>query len=148
MPITKIYKGNIRDATTQCKVNTVNVVGAMGAGIAVYFRYQYPEMFEKYKKYCKDGIFKVGMLQIYKKTKYDWVINFPTKRHWKDPSKIEYIEMGLQKFVETYKEKGIRSVTFPQMGCGNGGLDWEKEVLPLMEKYLNSVDIPIEIVLY
>jgi hypothetical protein len=70
-------------------------------------------------------------------------MNFPTKKNWRSPSKIEYIEMGLKKFVSEYEKLGITSIAFPLLGCGNGGLDWESEVKPLMEKYLKS--LPIEI---
>ena len=69
---------------------------------------------------------------------------FPTKVHWRNPSKIEYIEAGLQKFSATYADKGITSAAFPQLGCGNGGLDW-KQVQPLMEQYLKNLPIPIYI---
>jgi O-acetyl-ADP-ribose deacetylase (regulator of RNase III) len=148
MPITRIYNGNLFDSTTQCKVNTVNTVGAMGAGIALQFKFIYPAMYDSYRDYCKKGEFKVGMLQVWKQKDNDWVLNFPTKKRWKDKSEIEYLEKGLQNFVNTYKKRGITSITFPQLGTANGGLNWEKDVKPLMEYYLNQVDIPVEIVLY
>ena len=70
-------------------------------------------------------------------------MNFPTKRHWRGRSKIEYIESGLKKFARTYEQKGITSISFPMLGSSNGGLDWETQVKPLMEKYLK--DLPIEV---
>ena len=76
-----------------------------------------------------------------------WVLNFPTKKHWKFPSEISYIEQGLAKFVNTYKEKGITSIAFPMLGTQNGGLTKE-EVLPLMIKYLSQCEISIEIYEY
>ena len=148
MPITRIYEGDLFEAKTQSKVNTVNIVGAMGAGIALKFKLKYPDMFKRYKEYCTNGQFKVGMLQVYRYNKRDWIVNFPTKKHWRDASTLEYIEAGLKNFVETYKKRGIKSITFPQLGCANGGLDWESQVKPLMLKYLNQVDIPVEIVIY
>lgn len=75
---------------------------------------------------------------------FQWVLNFPTKKHWKHPSRIEYIEQGLQKFVETYEERGIKSIAFPLLGCGNGGLD-KDTVLKLMVQYLSECNIPVEI---
>lgn len=123
-------------------VNTVNTVGVMGKGIANDFKKVYPEMFVRYQKLCERGQFNIGQLWIFKK-KNKWVLNFPTKKHWRNPSKIEYIENGLEKFVKTYAEKGITSISFPMLGCGNGELNWETEVRPLMEKYLRNIPIDI-----
>lgn len=128
-------------------VNTVNTVGVMGKGIAKDFKSFYPEMFRQYQNFCERGQFSVGQLWLYK-TKHKWVLNFPTKKDWKHPSKLEYIEAGLTKFVATYADKGITSIAFPMLGCGNGGLNWEQEVRPLMEKYLKNLPIDIYIHLY
>lgn len=114
----------------------------MGKGIAKQYKDLYPEMFTQYQKYCEEHLLGIGKLWIYK-TEHKWILNFPTKKHWRNPSEIEYVEQGLQKFVATYKEKGIRSISFPALGCGNGGLDWESEVKPLMAKYLGNLDIEI-----
>ena len=125
-------------------VNPVNTVGVMGKGIAYDFKRIYPEMFEKYQYFCEQGMFNVGQLWLYK-TPRKWILNFPTKKHWIDKSKIVYIEAGLRKFADTYNEKGIDSISFPMLGCGHGGLDWEKEVQPLMEKYLQPLPINVYI---
>ena len=85
-------------------------------------------------------------MQLYRQEKDKWILCFPTKEHWKNPSKIEWIEYGLQHFVETYKEKGITSIAFPMLGCNNGKLKKE-DVLPIMEKYLAICDIKVEIYL-
>ncbi|WP_052342848.1 macro domain-containing protein [Bacillus sp. EB01] len=138
-------KKDLFESPAQVLVNTVNTVGVMGKGIAKRFKETYPEMFEQYQKYCEDKLLEVGKLWLYK-SEHKWVLNFPTKKHWRSPSKLEYIEKGLQKFVETYQEKGITSISFPLLGCGNGGLDWESEVKPLMEKYLRQ--LPIEIFIH
>lgn len=141
-----IYKrASIFEATTQTKVNTVNCVGVMGKGIALDYKKKYPNMFNSYKKICNKKLMNIGLLQLWKENDSDWILNFPTKYHWKNPSKLEYLEKGLQKFVEIYKDKGITSITFPQLGCQNGGLDWESEVKPLMEKYLNDIDIEVHV---
>lgn len=134
----KIIKGKtIFDATTQTVVNTVNCVGVMGKGLALEFKNRYPAMFDKYKSFCDKGAFKPGVLWIYKADDGKWILNFPTKVDWRNPSKIEYIEDGLKKFVEIWKEKGITSIAFPLLGCKNGGLN-ANEVIPIMEKYLNQ----------
>jgi O-acetyl-ADP-ribose deacetylase (regulator of RNase III) len=139
--------GDLLKSPARVLVNTVNTVGAMGKGIAKDFKTIYPEMFEQYQSFCEKKQFGVGMLWLYK-TKHKWVLNFPTKKDWKHPSKIEYIEEGLKKFVSTYADKGITSIAFPMLGCGNGGLDWEAEVRPLMEKYLKNLPIDVYIHLY
>lgn len=143
-----IRKGNIFNTKMQTIVNTVNCVGVMGKGIALVFRLRYPDMFEKYKELCQAKLIAIGKLWLYKSESCpQWVLNFPTKFHWKYPSKIEYIEAGLQKFVDTYKDKGITSVAFPLLGTHNGGLS-KVEVLDIMYKYLEKCDIIIEIYEY
>lgn len=142
-------KGNIFQSDKQTIVNTVNCVGVMGKGVALGFRLRYPEMFEKYKEFCANKQITIGKLWLYKPTVEGchWILNFPTKFHWKYPSKMEYIEMGLKKFVESYQEKGITSIAFPLLGTHNGGLD-KIEVLDMMHSYLERCDIPIEIYEY
>jgi len=135
---------NIFESNAQMLVNTVNTVGVMGKGLAKEFKRLYPEMFKTYQKFCEEGLLTVGKLQIYK-TPNKWILNFPTKANWRHPSKIEYIEHGLQKFVENYERLGIKSVAFPMLGCGNGGLSWDDEVKPLMEKYLANLPIDVYI---
>ena len=144
----QIIKGNIFNTKAQTIVNTINCVGVMGKGIALVFKLRYPQMFDLYTEYCKSKLIGIGKLWLYKgEANAPWVLNFPTKFHWKYPSKMEYLEKGLQKFVDTYKEKGITSVAFPMLGTHNGGLD-KNEVLSLMESYLSQCDIPIEIYEY
>lgn len=138
---------DIFQSPAQVIVNAVNTVGIMGKGIAKRFKEIYPDMYKLYRQHCEDGLLDVGKLSLHRDEK-KWVLNFPTKKHWRNPSKIEYIESGLRKFVETYREKGITSISFPQLGCGNGGLDWESEVKPLMEKYLKGLPIDVFIHLY
>ena len=125
-------------------VNTVNTVGVMGKGIAKDFKTIYPEMFSRYQELCEKGQFDIGQLWLYR-TPHKWVLNFPTKKHWRNPSRPEYIEAGLQKFAATYHVYGITSISFPLLGCGNGELDWETQVQPLMEQYLGKLPIDIHI---
>ena len=141
----KIVRGNIFNTKAQTIVNTVNCVGVMGKGIALVFKLRYPLMFDIYKGFCKSKQIGIGKLWLYKgEPEEPWVLNFPTKFHWKYPSKLEYIELGLEKFVTTYKEKGITSIAFPMLGTNNGGLS-KDEVLPVMQRYLSACDIPVEI---
>lgn len=138
-------KGNIFNTKAQTVVNTVNCVGVMGKGIALVYKLRYPNMFDLYNNYCKQHLISIGKLWLYKGDEEDpWVLNFPTKYHWKYPSKIEYLEQGLRKFVETYEERGITSIAFPMLGTNNGGLD-PNIVRSLMVKYLSQCKIPVEI---
>jgi len=141
----KHIRGNIFNTKCQTIVNTVNCVGVMGKGIALVHKLRYPEMYLEYKNHCAKGLIKPGHLSLYtKQTNAPWIINFPTKFHWKYPSKIEWLESGLQKFVESYEKKGITSIAFPLLGTHNGGLDTEI-VKNLMDKYLSQCSIEIEI---
>ena len=121
-------------------VNTVNTVGVMGKGIAKDFKFIYPDMFRKYQRMCEMGAFGIGDLWLHK-TPNKWILNFPTKRHWRNPSEPQYIEDGLRKFAEMYHIYGITTISFPKLGCGNGELDWETQVQPLMESYLRGLPI-------
>jgi O-acetyl-ADP-ribose deacetylase (regulator of RNase III) len=141
-----IIKGNLFNSKCQTIVNTVNCVGVMGKGIALQYKKMYPDMFQSYKNICDQKLLEPGMLQLWKGPD-KWVLNFPTKNHWRAPSNIDWVISGLEKFVETYKERGITSIAFPQLGCANGGLKWE-DVGPLMKKYLDPLDIPVEIYIY
>lgn len=144
----KYINGNIFNSKCQTIVNTINCVGVMGKGIALVYKLRYPLMYEEYKNHCQNNLIKPGILWLYNKEEnLPWVLNFPTKNHWKYPSKIEWIEQGLKKFVETYESKGITSIAFPLLGTHNGGLDVTK-VKELMELHLNQCNIDIEIYNY
>lgn len=141
----KHIRGNIFNSKHQTIVNTVNCVGVMGKGIALVHKLRYPKMYQEYKEHCKSKLIKIGSLWLYsKQDNAPWILSFPTKFHWKYPSKIEWIEQGLQKFVKTYEMKGITSIAFPLLGTHNGGLDTH-EVKILMDKYLKKCTIDIEI---
>ncbi len=141
-----VRKGNIFSSTSQTIVNTVNCVGVMGAGIALECRLRYPQMFKQYARLCADGQLDVGQLWIYR-APARWVLNFPTKKHWRFPSKPEYLHRGLQKFMDTYEVRGITSVAFPLLGAQNGGLAPD-ESRELMLHYLSNCTIPVEIYEY
>ena len=146
-----IKEGNIFTSECQTLVNTVNCIGVMGSGIALEFRLRRPAMFVQYARHCKAKRLDIGKLWIYKPPPREqdkrWTLNFPTKRHWKYPSRKEYLESGLQKFVATYRDRHIESIAFPTLGTANGGLS-EDEVIPLMTSHLKKCDVPIEIYRY
>lgn len=137
------HRTSLLKSQAQTVVNTVNTVGVMGKGLASAFKSRYPEMFRQYRKLCKEGKFEVGQLWLWKGPD-QWVLNFPTKKHWRNPSKLSYIEAGLRKLVGQYELRGIREIAFPRLGCGHGGLDWN-DVRPMMEEYLRPLPIPVYI---
>ena len=136
-------KGNIFTTKCQTIVNTINCVGVMGAGIAYEFRLRENDMYVKYQALCNERKIDIGILWIYRTQKYN-ILNFPTKYDWKYPAKEEYLQKGLQKFVETYQQKGITSIAFPLLGADRGGLN-PQDSLKIMFKYLSNCDIDIEI---
>ena len=115
----------------------------MGKGIALEYKKRFPDMFLRYKELCGKKLIRPGILWLYKADN-KWILNFPTKDHWKNPSKIEYLESGLTKFLNTYKNKGITSIAFPLLGASNGGIDPDVS-LEVMKKYLSQCDIEVEI---
>lgn len=130
--------GNIFNSKCQTIVNTVNCYGVMGKGLALEFRLRYEQMYFQYKLFCEQGKIKPGILFLYNKS-IPWVLNFPTKLHWKDPSKLEYIELGLEILLHTYEKKEIKSIAFPRLGTLNGGLLWG-DVKNIMYEYLLRMD--------
>ncbi|MBW3539977.1 MAG: macro domain-containing protein [Planctomycetes bacterium] len=139
--------GDLFRSPARVLVNTVNTVGVMGKGIAKDFKQIYPEMFREYQKLCEAKRLDIGQLHLFR-TPHKWVLNFPTKKHWRQPSRPEYVEAGLQAFARTYEANSITSIAFPPLGCGNGELDWERQVRPLMERYLRPLHIDVYVHLY
>lgn len=135
--------GNLFESPAQTLVNTVNTVGVMGKGIALTFKRIYPDMFREYQSLCDERKLTIGQLHLYR-TSHKLILNFPTKEHWRRPSKLSYIEAGLHTFVRTYQDVGIQSIAFPPLGCGNGELDFE-DVRRVMERFLEPLPIPVYI---
>ena len=134
-------KGNLLDADVEAVVNTVNTVGVMGKGIALMFKETFPENYKEYKDACKRGGVEVGYMFVTETKNLfgpKWVINFPTKIHWRQPTKIKWIIEGLDDLKRVIKEKKIRSIAVPPLGCGNGGLDWS-DVRPVIDEALGSL---------
>jgi O-acetyl-ADP-ribose deacetylase (regulator of RNase III) len=134
---------SILESSVQTLVNTVNCVGVMGKGLAHAFKEREPKMFAAYKQICDQHMLEPGKLWLWRGSP-SWVLNFPTKVHWRDPSKLAWIEAGLKKFASAYESQGITEISFPKLGCGNGNLDWA-EVRPLMEAYLGGLPIKVYI---
>jgi O-acetyl-ADP-ribose deacetylase (regulator of RNase III) len=118
-------QGNLLEADVEALVNTVNTVGVMGRGIALIFKERYPDNFRAYAAACRAG--EVQLRRMFgtptgESSGPRWIINFPTKQHWRHPSRPEWIEAGLNDLVRVVRDKGIRSLALPPLGCGDGGL--------------------------
>lgn len=116
-------QGNILESDCEALINTVNLQGVMGKGLALQFRKAFPEMYLAYKQYCYEGKLSIGTMHIWKHGDR-YIINFPTKDHWRNSSKMEYITKGLAGLNECIKELGVQSVAIPPLGCGCGKLLW------------------------
>lgn len=119
--------GNLLEADAEALVNTVNCVGVMGKGIALQFKQAFPENYEQYRQACERGEVRPGRMFVFDTGRFvgpKYIINFPTKQHWKGKSKIEDVQSGLDALVEAIRARGIRRIAVPPLGCGNGGLDW------------------------
>ena len=124
--------GNMLTAEVDALVNPVNTDGVMGKGLALQFKKAFPDAFVEYERACKAGDVAVGSMHVVTRLASPrFIINFPTKKHWRHPSKLEYVRDGLQDLVAQVRERGIRSLAVPPLGCGNGGLDWS-DVRPLI----------------
>ncbi len=137
----ELTRGNLLQADAEALVNTVNCVGVMGKGVALQFRQAYPVNYDVYRQACKRGEVQPGRMLIWETGCLQnprYIINFPTKRHWKGKSKIPDIESGLSALVEEVRSLQIRSIALPPLGCGHGGLEWT-EVRPLIEWAMNQL---------
>lgn len=132
------YKpGDIFQSNAQVITNTVNCVGVMGKGLALAFKTRFPEMNDDYVQRCRDGLVKPGQPYLWENDVVQ-VLNFPTKRHWKQNSFLSDIEAGLKFLAENYAQMGIASIALPPLGCGLGGLNWI-DVKNLINKYLGKI---------
>lgn len=144
----KYITGDLLGSEAEALVNTVNTVGVMGKGIALQFKKQFPHNAKVYQKACKDKLLNIGDILVVEDNSLingkKFIINFPTKKHWRNPSEYEYIELGLKKLVEIIEEYKIKSIAIPPLGAGNGGLNWHKVKSMLVEK-LSNIDCEIHI---
>lgn len=142
-------KGNLLDADVEALVNTVNTVGVMGKGIALMFKEAFPENFREYAAACKRNEVQVGRMFVTERpglTGPRWIINFPTKEHWRSRTRIGWIESGLEDLRRVIQRRGIRSIAVPPLGCGQGGLEWAR-VRPIIVRALGEMT-DVEVVVY
>jgi O-acetyl-ADP-ribose deacetylase (regulator of RNase III) len=145
----KFIQGNLLDAQSEALVNTVNTVGVMGKGIALMFKEAFPANFRAYEAACEKKQVHVGRMFVTENAVFSgprWIINFPTKKHWRHPSKLEWITEGLSDLKSVIREHGIRSIALPPLGAGNGGLDW-REVRAEIERALTDLD-DVDVLVY
>ena len=136
--------GNLFESRAQTLVNTVNCVGIMGKGVALLFKERFPDMFEDYQQRCERGEVKLGRPYLFKRLVTPWIVNFPTKEHWRSVSRLSDIVDGLVWVKRHYKMWGITSLGVPPLGCGQGGLEW-RVVGPTLHRHLAELDIPVEL---
>lgn len=138
----EITHGNLLVAPVEALVNTVNTTGVMGKGIALQFKQAFPAMFQQYARDCKAGEVQLGRMHVYEAGGLvggpRWIINFPTKDHWRSSSRLSDIEAGLDDLAATIQRLKIRSIAVPPLGCGNGGLNWA-DVRPRIEATLGRL---------
>ncbi len=131
--------GNLLTANVDALVNTVNTQGVMGKGLALQFKKAFPEAFQSYERACKAGEVVPGKMHVVRRlTAPRFIINFPTKKHWRHPSKLEYVRDGLRDLVDQVRALEIHSIAIPPLGCGHGGLAWS-DVRPLIERAFSEM---------
>ncbi len=138
----RFEEGNLLDADVEALVNTVNTVGIMGKGIALMFKERFPNNFREYATACKAGEVRLGEMFVTENRKLfgpKWIVNFPTKDHWRSRTRLEWIEQGMEDLVRVIEDRRIGSIAVPPLGCGNGGLNW-RDVKPVIESALAEVD--------
>lgn len=139
--------GNLLKADVDALVNTVNTVGVMGKGIALQFKKAFGANFKAYQRACRRGEVQIGRMHVFDNGQLvspRWIINFPTKRHWRSPSRLSDIAAGLEALRAEIIRLGIASVAVPPLGCGNGGLAWA-DVRPLIEKHLDGLGVEVHV---
>lgn len=141
-----ISRGNFLDADVEAIVNTVNCEGVMGKGIALQCKKAFPDNYDAYLKACKKGDVKPGSMFVYETKQIfnsRYIINFPTKRHWREFSRYEDLETGLQALLSEIQNRNIRSIAIPPLGCGLGGLDWAVVKPMIMKTFNNAPDVEV-----
>jgi len=145
----RFVQGNLFEAPVEALVNTVNTVGVMGKGIALMFKEAFPGNFLAYEEACKGHEIKIGRMFVTETGALSgprWIINFPTKKHWRPPSKLEWITEGLGDLKRVIRQNHIHSVAIPPLGSGNGGLNWS-EVRQQVERVLGDLE-DVDVVVY
>ena len=139
-----VIRGDLFGSNAQTLVNTVNCVGVMGKGVALQFKKRFPDMFAEYARRCRDGEVRLGEPYLWTPLVPPWVLNFPTKDHWRSVAKLQDIVDGLDDLREHYEGWGIESMAVPPLGCGEGQLDWHV-VGPVLVRKLSEFNIDVEL---
>ncbi|MGV3617852.1 MAG: type II toxin-antitoxin system antitoxin DNA ADP-ribosyl glycohydrolase DarG [Fimbriimonas sp.] len=140
----EVKVGDLLASDSQTLTNTVNCVGVMGKGIALQFKGRFPDMFRDYVQRCERGEVRLGQPYLFRSLIGPWVLNFPTKQHWRGVANLSEIVAGLEYLKAHYKEWGISSIAMPPLGCGNGQLEWNV-VGPTLYRNLSELEIPVEL---
>ena len=140
----RVVVGDLFEARTQTLVNAVNCAGVMGKGIALAFRQRFPAKYEDYAGRCVAHTIQLGQPYLWKSAEMPWVLNFPTKDHWRSASRLPNIVAGLEYLEQHYQELGITSLATPALGCGLGQLKW-RVVGPVLYQHLSRLNIPVEL---
>jgi O-acetyl-ADP-ribose deacetylase (regulator of RNase III) len=140
----RVLVGDMFETQAQTLVNTVNCVGVMGKGLALEFKKRFPDMYEDYVQRCAGKRVRLGEPYLYRRLFPPWILNFPTKDHWRSASRLADIEAGLDYLEQHYAEWGIESLAVPALGCSNGGLEW-RVVGPTLYRHLEKLTIPVEL---
>ena len=140
----RVLTGDLFESKVQTLVNTVNCVGVMGKGVALGFKTRFPDMYEDYVARCKAGKVKLGEPYLYRRLIPPWILNFPTKEHWRSVARIQDIVRGLRYLKGYYEDWGITSLAVPPLGCGEGQLEW-RVVGPTLYRHLSELKIPVEL---
>lgn len=146
MAITETY-GDMLVSSCHTLVCPTNCVGVMGAGLARTIREVYPEVFRDYRRLYLEGELQIDRLFVLTVDDHRDILIFPTKTHWRYPSKLSWIATNLAWLAHHYDELGITSLAIPPVGCGHGGLDFHQQVKPLVYQHLGKLEIPIELYL-
>ncbi|MGH9198835.1 MAG: type II toxin-antitoxin system antitoxin DNA ADP-ribosyl glycohydrolase DarG, partial [Acidimicrobiia bacterium] len=144
-----LTRGDLLKADADALVNTVNTVGVMGKGVALQFRQAFPRNYEAYRRACERGSVEIGRMFVFdagQLVRPRYIVNFPTKKHWKSKSRLEDIEAGLVDLVRVIEELDIKSIAVPPLGAGSGGLNWS-DVRPRIEEALGGLS-DVDVLLY
>ena len=139
-----VKTGNLFESEAQTLVNAVICVGVMGKGLALEFKKRFPEMFEDYARRCERGEVRLRRPYLYRELLGPWILNFPTKGHWRQVANLQDVSSGFEYLLEHYREWGITSLAVPALGCGHGQLEW-RVVGDTLCRYCERMEIPVEL---
>ncbi|MCK5219764.1 macro domain-containing protein, partial [bacterium] len=140
----QVLIGDLFKSQAQTLVNTVNCVGIMGKGVALEFKKRFPDMFKDYAALCAQDKVRLRRPYLFRNLLSPWILNFPTKDHWRSLTKLKDIEAGLEYLLQNYREWGVTSLAVPPLGCGHGQLEW-RIVAPTLFRCLQRLEIPVEL---